>query len=163
MFLYILHIDEYVYMCILLHMLCCIFLHIHAYFNNFIHIFHRIFRHILSHQCIFSNICKPRRSNIVHKIGQYIQNCAIKCWCCQHCQYHQVALIFTKYCTVFLHNNKIEKDCTKVLFMYCTTLHKVLRGTQPVRQLQETAPRFFKSSHESGPAGPTARVTGRSP
>ena len=50
-----------------------------------------------------------------------------------------IALIFTKYCTVFLHNNKIEKDCTKVLFMYCTTLHKVLHSIIDVSIAQSIA------------------------
>ena len=51
--------------------------------------------------------------DVVHKIVQYIQNCAVKFWCCQHCQ----------YCTFFSQN---------IAHLFCTiiklhkTLHKVL-------------------------------------
>ena len=54
-----------------------------------------------------------------------MQNCAIKFLCCQHCQY---CTFYYKILHIFLQKNRINKNCTKVLFIYCTTFHKVLNS-----------------------------------
>ena len=90
---------------------------------------------------LVGSICKPSRSNIVHKIEQYIQYCAIK-FCHFGTFYHKILHIF-------LHNKIIKKDCTKVFIIYSTTLHKVLHGIIAAFIAKYCTDAFFKFSTDT--------------
>ena len=54
-----------------------------------------------------------------------MHDCTINVLCWQHCQHCN---LFWQNIAHFLHNYKMNKDCTNVLFIYCTTLRKVLHS-----------------------------------
>ena len=62
-------------------------------------------------------------SNIVHKIEEYMQYFAIMFL---YDNIASIALLFTKYCTTFCSIIYLKRNCTNVLLIYCTTLHKIL-------------------------------------